>query len=47
MKIAIIGRTNILFQSTLKLVEMGHKITTIITAKEAPEYSRKLKILKI
>ena len=42
MRIAIIGRTNILFQSALKLAGMGHKITTVITAKEAPEYTKKI-----
>jgi UDP-4-amino-4-deoxy-L-arabinose formyltransferase/UDP-glucuronic acid dehydrogenase (UDP-4-keto-hexauronic acid decarboxylating) len=37
-KIAIIGRTEILYETTLLLHAAGHKITCIITAKEAPEY---------
>ena len=41
MKIAIIGRSEILYQSACLLRAAGHEITCIITAKEAPEYARK------
>lgn len=40
MKVAIIGRTQILYETALKLHEDGHQIACIITAKAAPEYSR-------
>ena len=38
MNIGIIGRSEILYDSCLRLHEQGHKIVFIITAKEAPEY---------
>lgn len=38
MKIALIGRTQILYDSALRLHEMGHEIVCILTSKEAPEY---------
>lgn len=38
MRIAIIGRTEILYEATQRLREQGHEIALIITAKEAPEY---------
>lgn len=38
MKIALIGRTQILYDSALRLHEMGHEIVCIHTSKEAPEY---------
>ena len=41
MKIAIIGRTEILYDLIDKLIEDKHIITCIITSKEAPEYLRK------
>ena len=41
MKVAIIGRTQILYETILKLHEEGHQIGCIITAKAAPEYTRK------
>jgi len=41
MRIAIIGRTQILYETALKLHEAGHQIACIITAKAAPEYTRK------
>lgn len=41
MRIAIIGRTEILYNTAVNLVNAGHKVTCILTAKEAPEYSRK------
>ena len=40
MKIAIIGRTEILYEATCRLQEAGHEIVCILTAKEAPEYKR-------
>lgn len=40
MKIAIIGRTEVLYSTMIRLREAGHKIVCIITAKEAPEYTR-------
>ena len=40
MKIAIIGRTEILYDTAIYLKEAGHDICCIITAKEAPEYTR-------
>lgn len=40
MRIAIIGRTEILYETTLALRQAGHEITCILTAKEAPEYSK-------
>lgn len=40
MKIAIIGRTEILYDTIRLLLEAGHTITCIITNKEAPEYTK-------
>jgi methionyl-tRNA formyltransferase len=40
MKIAVIGRTKILYDTAFMLREAGHEITCILTAKEAPEYTR-------
>lgn len=40
MRIAIIGRTEILYQTALRLYEEGYHIVCIITAKESPEYTR-------
>jgi methionyl-tRNA formyltransferase len=40
MKIAIIGRTELLYDTALRLRTAGHQITCILTAKEAPEYTR-------
>lgn len=39
MRIAAIGRTEILFNTILELIKNGHEIACIITAKEAPEYN--------
>ena len=39
MKIAIIGRTEVLFDTTVNLRESGHEIV-FLTAKEAPEYTK-------
>ena len=40
MKIAIIGRTEVLYDTIGLLLEGGHTITCIITNKEAPEYTK-------
>jgi methionyl-tRNA formyltransferase len=40
MRIAIIGRTEILYDTAIQLMQAGHVISCILTAKEAPEYSR-------
>jgi methionyl-tRNA formyltransferase len=40
MKIAIIGRTEILYDTALKLKDAGHEIVCILTSKEASEYKR-------
>lgn len=40
MKIAIIGRTKILYETACRLNASGHEIVCILTAKVAPEYTR-------
>lgn len=40
MRVAIIGRTEILYDTAVQLREAGHEIVCILTAKEAPEYLR-------
>jgi methionyl-tRNA formyltransferase len=40
MKIAIIGRTEILYDTVQILRQAGHSITCILTNKEAPEYTK-------
>ena len=40
MKVAIIGRTEILYDTAEALLHCGHDLTCILTAKEAPEYTR-------
>jgi methionyl-tRNA formyltransferase len=40
MRIAIIGRTEILYDTALRLSDAGYEIACILTAKEAPEYAR-------
>lgn len=40
MNIAIIGRTEVLYDCAWRLREAGHQIVCILTAKEAPEYTR-------
>ena len=40
MRIAIIGRTEILYDTVALLRRHGHEISLIITSKEAPEYTR-------
>lgn len=42
MKIAIIGRSEVLYDSATALVNIGHEIVLIISAKEAPEYTKSL-----
>ena len=39
-KVAIIGRTEILYNTALMVLEAGHEVPLIITAKEAPEYKK-------
>lgn len=40
MRIAIIGRTEILYDTAQALLKDGHEIALVITSKEAPEYTR-------
>ena len=40
MRVAIIGRTEILYNTATQLRDAGHEIVCILTAKEAPEYQR-------
>lgn len=40
MKIAIIGRSEVLYDTAVMLNGVGHEIVCILTAKEAPEYKR-------
>lgn len=40
LRIAIIGRTEILYDSALALRQAGFEVVCILTAKEAPEYQR-------
>ena len=40
MRVVAIGRTEILYDSIIEIKKQGHEIVLIITAKEAPEYSR-------
>lgn len=42
MRIAIIGRTEILYETALRLQQSGYEVALIISAKEAPEYSKTL-----
>lgn len=41
MRVAVIGRTSILYKSALSLLEQGHEIVLIGTCKESPEYKIK------
>ena len=43
MRVAIIGRTKILYDTAIKLVDQGHDIKLIVSSKEAPEYTIKAK----
>jgi len=40
MKVAIIGRTEILYDTACLLHAQGHKVVGVLTSKEAPEYTR-------
>ena len=40
MKFALIGRTEILYNTAELLMKRGHEISLIVTAKAAPEYTR-------
>lgn len=40
MKVAIIGRTEILYDTARLLHTHGHEVVCVLTAKEAPEYTR-------
>lgn len=40
MRIAIIGRTEILYDVAERLHDEGHELVCVLTAKEAPEYKR-------
>lgn len=40
MKVALIGRTEVLYSTAELLVERGHEIVLVVTAKAAPEYTR-------
>jgi UDP-4-amino-4-deoxy-L-arabinose formyltransferase/UDP-glucuronic acid dehydrogenase (UDP-4-keto-hexauronic acid decarboxylating) len=40
MRVAIIGRTEVLYECAVRLREAGHETACILTAKEAPEYKR-------
>ena len=40
MKIAIIGRAEVLYDTDVRLRDSGHQIVCVLTAKEAPEYKR-------
>ena len=40
MRVAIIGRTEILYDTAVQLQGAGHEVVCILTAKEAPEYRR-------
>jgi methionyl-tRNA formyltransferase len=40
MRIAIIGRSELLYETAERLRQSGHDIALVLTAKEAPEYSR-------
>lgn len=39
MRVALIGRSEILFRAGQKMLAQGHEIALIVTAKEAPEYT--------
>ena len=41
MKVAIIGRNQLLYSTALAIKEAGHEIACIITAKASPEYEKK------
>ena len=47
MRVAIIGRSEILYKSAIDISKNGHEISCIITAKEAPEYLKTSKDFRI
>ena len=47
MRIAIIGRSEVLYETALRLKRDGHDIVLVMTAKEAPEYTRSLNDFRI
>ena len=47
MKIAIIGRTEILYKTVELLIKKGHEVPLIITSKEAPEYRKTSKDFEV
>ncbi len=40
MKVVLIGRTEVLYSTAELLVERGHEVVLVVTAKAAPEYTR-------
>lgn len=38
MRVAVIGRTEVLYETALRIIDYGYNVPLIITAKEAPEY---------
>ena len=40
MKVALIGRSEILYDCIEKLISNGHEIVLILSSKEAPEYKK-------
>ena len=47
MKIAIIGRSEILYETAKALAEKGYEVVLIISAKEAPEYTKTLEDFRL
>ncbi len=47
LRIAIVGRTEVLYDAALALKHEGHVIACVLTAKEAPEYSRTVEDFKL
>jgi hypothetical protein len=47
MRIAIIGRTELLYNIIEQLLAKGHTISCVLTAKEAPEYTKSAEDFKI
>lgn len=46
MRVAIIGRSEVLYETALYLKEKGYEIALIVTANESPEYKKKSKDFK-
>ncbi len=40
MRVAVIGRTEALFDAATHLASLGHELALVVTAREAPEYTR-------